>query len=100
MVKKLLQEKEQVIPCFAGIMSAQISPDGDVWPCCIRADSMGKLRDYNYNFKRLWKGAQAHTVRKLIKTQTCTCPLANASYTNMLASPKMLMKVMKNLVLT
>ena len=98
MVKKLLKEREQVIPCFAGIMSAQISPDGDVWPCCIRADSMGKLREYDYDFKKLWKNAQASHVRYLIKQQTCTCPLANASYTNMLASPKMLRRVIKNLM--
>ncbi len=99
MVKKLLRERKQVIPCFAGIMSAQISPDGDVWPCCIRADSMGRLRENDYDFKKLWKSPAAGVVRQSIREQTCTCPLANASYTNMLASPKMLLRVIKNLMI-
>ncbi|MFX0136350.1 MAG: radical SAM protein [Candidatus Hodarchaeota archaeon] len=99
MVKKLLKEKKQQIPCFAGSMSAQISPDGEVWPCCIRADSMGKLREHNYDFRKIWRSKQAILVRKSIKRDKCTCPLANASYTNMLASPKMLLKVIRNHIL-
>ncbi len=54
LVKKFLVSHEQVVPCFAGIASCQISPDGDVWPCCIRADSMGNLRENDYDFMKIW----------------------------------------------
>ncbi len=97
LVKNIMQQQTQVIPCLAGVMSAQISPDGHVWPCCIRADSMGNLREYNYDFKKVWKSGQAEQIRSSIKNKECHCPLANASYTNMLASPQTVFKVINNL---
>ncbi len=97
LVKQILEQRTQVIPCMAGVMSAQISPDGEVWPCCIRADSMGNLRDHNYDFKAVWNSAAAKKIRTSIRNKECYCPLANASYTNMLASPTTLFKVLKHL---
>lgn len=83
-VKRTLTEKRQIIPCMAGIASAQIAPNGDVWACCIRAESMGNLRDYNYDFATVWRTGKASEMRRSIKAGECHCPLANASYTNML----------------
>ncbi|MFZ0389049.1 MAG: radical SAM protein, partial [Calditrichia bacterium] len=97
LVKDILLQQTQVIPCFAGILSAQVSPDGEVWPCCIRGDSMGNLRENDYDFKKVWRSGQAARIRKSIKNKECHCPLANASYTNMLASPSTLSKVIGNL---
>lgn len=84
LVKRTLVEKRQIIPCLAGIASAQIAPNGDVWTCCIRAESVGNLRDYDYDFGRVWRTAKADELRRSIKAGECYCPLANASYTNML----------------
>ncbi len=84
LVKRTLVEKRQVIPCLAGIASAQIAPNGDVWTCCIRAESVGNLREYNYDFGAVWRTAKADELRGSIKAGECHCPLANASYTNML----------------
>jgi MoaA/NifB/PqqE/SkfB family radical SAM enzyme len=83
-VKRTLVEQRQVIPCMAGVASAQIAPNGDVWTCCIRAESVGNLRDHGYDFKATWKTAKANELRRSIKAGECYCPLANASYTNML----------------
>ena len=84
MVKRTLVEKRQVIPCLAGIASAQIAPNGDVWTCCIRAESVGNLREHNYDFAAAWRTAKAEELRCSIKAGECYCPLANAAYTNML----------------
>ena len=84
LVKRTLVEKRQIIPCLAGIASAQIAPNGDVWPCCIRAESVGNLREHDYDFRATWTTARARELRRSIKTGECYCPLANASYTNML----------------
>lgn len=97
LVKNIMQQQTQVIPCFAGVMSAQISPDGDVWPCCIRADSMGNLRKENYDFKKIWRSGQAAKIRKSIKQKECFCPLANASYTNLLVSPTSVARVLNHI---
>jgi Iron-sulfur cluster-binding domain len=83
-VKRTLVEKRQVIPCLAGVASAQIAPNGDVWTCCIRAESVGNLREHNYDFRATWSTTRADELRSSIKAGECYCPLANASYTNML----------------
>ncbi len=84
MVKRTLVEKRQIIPCLAGVASAQIAPNGDVWTCCIRAESVGNLREHNYDFMSVWTTPKADDLRHSIKAGECYCPLANASYTNML----------------
>jgi hypothetical protein len=66
------------------VASAQISPNGDVWTCCIRAESVGNLREHNYDFRATWSTSKAGELRRSIKAGECYCPLANASYTNML----------------
>jgi MoaA/NifB/PqqE/SkfB family radical SAM enzyme len=84
LVKRTLVEKRQVIPCLAGVASAQIAPNGDVWTCCIRAESVGNLREHNYDFRTTWNTVKANELRRSIKAGECYCPLANASYTNMI----------------
>ena len=95
-----LREKRQIIPCYAGFASCQITPFGDVWPCCILGydKPMGNLRDVNYDFKKLWFSEQADAIRKYIKKENCACPLANAHYTNMLCDFSAMYKVLKNLI--
>ena len=84
LVKKILKEKRQILPCYAGFISAQLTPDGEVWACCIKAESLGNLRQVNYDFKKVWFSDKAQKIRKVIRQKKCFCPLANASYTNML----------------
>jgi hypothetical protein len=93
LVKKILRDKEQVIPCYSGIASVQISPEGDLWSCCIKAQSMGNLRQENYNFKKIWKNSKFNLERESIRNKECYCPLANASYTNMLMDFPTLLRV-------
>jgi radical SAM protein with 4Fe4S-binding SPASM domain len=88
-----LARQTQVIPCYAGWTSAQIYADGQVWPCCVRADSLGNLRDVGYDFRQVWFSEKAQRVRQSIKDKECHCPLANASYTNMLCHYPTLFKV-------
>jgi sulfatase maturation enzyme AslB (radical SAM superfamily) len=92
-VKRTLREQRQVIPCMAGVASAQIAPNGDVWTCCIRAQSMGNLREHNYDFGSVWRTGKADELRRSIKNKECYCPLANAAYTNMLIHEPTVMKV-------
>ncbi len=84
LVKEVLKHKTQIIPCYSGVASCQISPDGDVWSCCIKAESMGNLKEENFDFKKIWFSQAFNAERKSIRNKECYCPLANASYTNML----------------
>lgn len=98
LVKRILDEKNQVIDCYAGWASAQIYADGTVWPCCVRADKLGNLRNHNYDFKEIWFGEKIREVRRSIAAKECHCPLANASYTNMLHNVPTLARVGGNLL--
>lgn len=93
LVKRTLREQRQVIPCMAGVASGQIAPNGDVWTCCVRAESMGNLRDHGYDFGSVWRTGKAKQLRRSIKNRECHCPLANAAYTNMLTHGPTVTKV-------
>lgn len=101
-VIKLLNEKRQVLPCYAGISNAHLSPYGDVWPCCVLGyeKPMGNIRDFDYNFKKLWNSERAKAVRNYIKSGYCYCPLANQAYFNMICSPTAMLKIVKIIVST
>jgi len=94
-VSQMLKEHRQVIPCYAGVASAHIASDGNVWACCTRAESMGNLRN-GYDFRRIWFSKKAARMRRSIKEKRCWCPLANVSYTNMLFHPRTLFNVGRN----
>jgi MoaA/NifB/PqqE/SkfB family radical SAM enzyme len=98
MVKRVLAEHKQIIPCYAGFASAQIAPDGEVWMCCVKAQSIGNLRDFSHDLKEMWFSDKANSMRRSIRNGECYCPLANAGYTNMLHSPVSLFRAGWNFV--
>jgi len=98
LVSRVLKEKRQVLPCYAGFASCQISPYGDLWPCCILAYNaeMGNLRNTEYDFGKVWFSQQAEKVRTDIKAGKCYCPMANVNYTNVLCNITALLEVFWN----
>ncbi len=84
LVKEIMRDERQVIPCYSSFASCQISPDGDIWSCCVKANPLGNLRSNRYNFPSIWWGEKARKERKSIHKKECWCPLANSAYTNML----------------
>jgi MoaA/NifB/PqqE/SkfB family radical SAM enzyme len=92
---KTLKEKKRILPCYAGYASAQIDPFGDVWGCCVNARSMGNLRDFNYDFRKIWTSDQANSIRN--ETKSCYCLMANVFTTSALFSPKILISRIKYL---
>jgi MoaA/NifB/PqqE/SkfB family radical SAM enzyme len=92
----LVKPQESQMPsCYAGYVSCQITPDGYVWPCCIKGRVMGNLRDNYYQLKRVLASEQAKSVRGEVKG--CSCPMANVSYTNMLLNVGALARVVRNM---
>jgi len=97
---RILKENRQVVPCYAGISNAHLSPYGDVWACCTLGydHSMGNLRENNYDFRTVWNSPQAATVRAGIHRGDCACPLANQTYSNMLLHSHSLFRVLKEML--
>lgn len=93
LAKRILYERRQVIPCYAGWASAHIAPNGDIWSCCIRAEPVGNLRQHNYDIRPIWFGERMTVLRRSIYAGECACPMANASYANMVLHPITIAKV-------
>jgi MoaA/NifB/PqqE/SkfB family radical SAM enzyme len=93
LARNTLYEHKQVIPCYAGWASCQIAPNGDIWSCCIRAEGVGNLRENDYDLKRIWQGQSMAQLRDSIYRGECHCPMANASYANMVLHPPTLSRV-------
>jgi hypothetical protein len=85
--KKALATGKQPLPCYAGFASAQISPEGDVWGCCVRAEVLGNLRENDYDFRGIWLSARAERFRRSVRNGECSCPLANAYYSSAVCDP-------------
>ena len=100
LAKQVLQEQVQVIPCQAGWASGHIAPNGDVWTCCIRAQPVGNLRETNYDLRPIWfeRLGRMRDLRKSISGKECACPMANASYANMLLHPPTVVQVAKEVL--
>lgn len=98
LAKRTLYERRQVIPCYAGWASCQIAPNGDIWSCCIRAEGIGNLRQNNYDLRPIWQGSAMAKLRRSIYQGECHCPMANASYANMILHPPTLAKVVSTVV--
>lgn len=100
LAKRTLLEQRQIIPCFAGWASGHIAPNGNVWSCCIRAEPVGNLRETDYDLRPIWfeKIGTMHTLRASIAAGECACPMANASYANMLLHPPTIFQVAKELL--
>ncbi|MBC8449408.1 MAG: radical SAM protein [Chloroflexi bacterium] len=99
LAKRVLQEQRQVIPCYAGWASGHIAPDGDVWTCCVRAQPVGNLRETGYDLAPIWFGEEMARLRRSIAAGECACPMANASYANMLLHPPTLARVARDVLL-
>jgi hypothetical protein len=54
----------------------------------------------DYDFKRVWFSPEAERIRTSIRNRECYCPLANASYTNMLMHAPTLARVSAKVALT
>lgn len=96
---RILEEKRQVIPCYAGVSNVHINYDGGVWPCCVLGydKQMGNLREYGYDFQKLWHSKKAKEVRTFIRNRGCACPLANQAYSNILLHLPSLVRAAKRM---
>ena len=97
--KRTLFERRQIIDCYASWASVHLAPNGDIWSCCIRAEPVGNLRDVNYDFDAIWRSPEMAKMRASIANRECACPMANATYANMILHPPTVASVMKDLIL-
>lgn len=84
---KVFFTKGEAIPSYAGFASVHITPLGEVWNCAVYGNEIGKLKDFGYDFKKLWKSKKAKLVRRE-RSGKHKCILASEFYSNILFDSK------------
>lgn len=73
-IAKTVKENKYQVPCMAGRLGAAIFANGDVLPCELHTDMvLGNLRDFDYDFKKIWFSEKADEARKRIWNSKCFC---------------------------
>ena len=75
--------------CHAGSLFGIIGSKGEVYACELLQDKMvGNLRDFNFNFMKLWNSKENTKVKKFIKESKCNCTYECALAFNFLGNYK------------
>ncbi|MEA3378604.1 MAG: radical SAM protein [Nanoarchaeota archaeon] len=88
--------QKRKIKCYAAMSNAHLNPWGGLWPCNVQAfkQSLGNIRDFDYNFDKLWKSKKAQKVRKWVSEEHCHCPLVGQAMVDTLLNPKEVLKTL------
>jgi MoaA/NifB/PqqE/SkfB family radical SAM enzyme len=73
MVAQIINQRRYLFPCYAGRLLCIIDSSLNVYPCEIIGKGFGSLRDYGYDFRKLWFSRDAELLRKEIKKTQCYC---------------------------
>lgn len=76
-IERTVREQRRILPCTAGRLAAVVYADGSVYPCELRQETMGNLREFDYDLSRLWKSPRAREVRGLVRRANCFCTHEN-----------------------
>jgi len=93
-ISKTVKEGYQ-IPCYAGLISTTLYEDGSLFPCEMLNQKIGSLRNFNYDFRKIWFSKKADKIREHIKKSKCYCTYECAIDTNILFNPRTLLKIFK-----
>ena len=99
LIHRTMREHERTIPCYAGRLNLVLSEAGEVFPCELRAESFGNVRDFNYNMKEVVRTERARKVNESIKNNGCCCTHECYFMTNILFNPRMYPALMKEYLL-
>lgn len=98
---KTVFDDKFVSSCVAGRKLIVISETGNVQPCEILGKSLGNLRDFDWNLKKLLKSNEVKKTRKWIKKTKCKCSFECALAANVVWNkknyPKVILSAAKNI---
>jgi MoaA/NifB/PqqE/SkfB family radical SAM enzyme len=95
---KIVREKKYPMKCYAGTLSAVLDECGNVFPCELLNKNMGNLRNFGYDFKKLWLSKKAGNIREYIKKSKCFCTHECNLPINIFFNLKSLCKLLRNIL--
>lgn len=95
--EKIYETNEYQMPCYAGNLSGVMYPEGQVHPCEIldASHQIGNIRDFDYDFRKLWLSQKAKDEVKWIRGTNCFCTHECFNTVNILFNPKFYFRMIK-----
>lgn len=94
-VRRYVRRPVYSVPCQAGRLSGVLYPDGQVAACELEGFGLGNLRDFDHDFGRLWKSAEARAVRTRVSSSRCHCDHGCNIAVNLTFSPRTYLDIMR-----
>ncbi len=95
---KTYNDQKMRIPCLAGIQTAVLFPNGDLFPCELLDTKIGNLRRSGYDFFKIWDSKEARRIRTKIKNMRCFCTQECVYTSNVFLNPKVWPKFLKYII--
>lgn len=87
LIHDTMTAQRRLIPCYAGRANLVLTETGEVYPCEIRQDRFGNIRDYNYDINQVCDTPTAKRTLASIRNRECYCSHECYFMTNILLSP-------------
>lgn len=84
---EMLETDRELVPCMAGALAGVVDPFGNVGFCEL-LPKIGNIRDFGYDFEKLWHSETAGALRKELKEKKCHCTHGCFQQFSMVCSPK------------
>jgi MoaA/NifB/PqqE/SkfB family radical SAM enzyme len=95
-IAKVIRENRMILPCYGGSLGGALFAGGDVLPCELHDDlKLGNVRDFNYDFKKIWFSEKADHARKVIRETKCFCTYECFLTLNILFNPRVYPRLLK-----
>ncbi|MBC8413050.1 MAG: radical SAM protein [Nitrospira sp.] len=91
-------QNRQLIPCHAGKLNLVITENGDLYPCEDFSKNICNIRDHDCNISQAMKTETARKVIADITARKCFCTHECYMMTNILFSPAMYPRLLKELI--
>lgn len=95
LIHRTLIEQRRLIPCYAGRLNLVLSETGEVYPCEMLNQSLGNVRVFDYDLKKILRSEQASTARRAIEQEHCYCTHECYMITNILFNPRLYPTVLR-----
>ncbi|MBE9558094.1 MAG: radical SAM protein [Proteobacteria bacterium] len=89
LIHRTLLADRRLVPCYSGRLNLVLTETGDVHPCEILGQSLGNVRDHDYDIGRLLRTERAKAVLGPIADGACHCTHECSFIMNTLFNPRL-----------
>ncbi len=93
-ILETIKRKKYIMPCYAAKHTAVLSEDGKIFPCEMLNKPIADIKNYNYNFKKLWSSKITRDCSRSIISKKCFCTHECFYKINILYNPRYIIKEM------